>query len=194
MSERRRVAVLFGGRSLEHDVSVVSGLQILHALDPDPLCADAGLHRSAAPLVDRRRSVAPRGVCKGGGPDRSRADRGDAVARLRHVDARCRSGDGVAGASRRTSRSTCSCRCCTARSARTAAIQGLLELGGCAYVGCGVRRVGGRHEQAAHEGGRAADGRAGRALDLVRARRARSRLALAARPAGRGRPRRSAGR
>lgn len=28
------VAVLFGGRSLEHDVSVVSGLQILHAIDP----------------------------------------------------------------------------------------------------------------------------------------------------------------
>ncbi len=31
---RRTVAVLFGGRSLEHDVSVVSGLQIVHALDP----------------------------------------------------------------------------------------------------------------------------------------------------------------
>ena len=26
---------MFGGRSLEHDVSVVSGLQILHAIDPD---------------------------------------------------------------------------------------------------------------------------------------------------------------
>lgn len=32
---RRTVAVLFGGRSLEHDVSVVSGLQVLHALDPE---------------------------------------------------------------------------------------------------------------------------------------------------------------
>ena len=31
---RKTVAVLFGGRSLEHDVSVVSGLQIVHALDP----------------------------------------------------------------------------------------------------------------------------------------------------------------
>ena len=30
----RVVAVLFGGRSLEHDVSIVSGQQILHALDP----------------------------------------------------------------------------------------------------------------------------------------------------------------
>ena len=35
MSARRTVGVLFGGRSLEHDVSVVSGLQILHAVDPD---------------------------------------------------------------------------------------------------------------------------------------------------------------
>ena len=32
---RKTVAVMFGGRSLEHDVSVVSGLQILHALDPE---------------------------------------------------------------------------------------------------------------------------------------------------------------
>ena len=34
MSGLRTVAVLFGGRSLEHDVSVVSGLQVLHAIDP----------------------------------------------------------------------------------------------------------------------------------------------------------------
>ena len=31
---RPTIAVLFGGRSLEHDVSVVSGLQIVHAIDP----------------------------------------------------------------------------------------------------------------------------------------------------------------
>jgi D-alanine-D-alanine ligase len=30
---------MFGGRSLEHDVSVVSGLQVLHALDPDECSA-----------------------------------------------------------------------------------------------------------------------------------------------------------
>jgi D-alanine-D-alanine ligase len=34
MSAARTIGVLFGGRSLEHDVSIVSGLQILHALDP----------------------------------------------------------------------------------------------------------------------------------------------------------------
>ena len=31
---RKRVAVFFGGRSPEHDVSVVTGLQILGAIDP----------------------------------------------------------------------------------------------------------------------------------------------------------------
>jgi len=35
MPHLRRVAVLFGGRSLDHDVSVISGLQVAHALDPD---------------------------------------------------------------------------------------------------------------------------------------------------------------
>ena len=39
MTMKRTVAVLFGGRSLEHDVSVVSGLQVLHALDPDRFAA-----------------------------------------------------------------------------------------------------------------------------------------------------------
>jgi len=32
-SRRRTIAVLFGGRSLEHDVSVVSGLQVAHGFD-----------------------------------------------------------------------------------------------------------------------------------------------------------------
>ncbi len=32
---KKRIAVLFGGRSPEHDVSVVSGLQVLNALDPE---------------------------------------------------------------------------------------------------------------------------------------------------------------
>ena len=62
MSARRTVAVLFGGRSLEHDVSVVSGLQILHAIDPELVRADADLHRSGDALVDRRRPLAHRGL------------------------------------------------------------------------------------------------------------------------------------
>jgi D-alanine-D-alanine ligase len=33
MAERQRIAVIFGGRSPEHDVSVVTGLQVLQAVD-----------------------------------------------------------------------------------------------------------------------------------------------------------------
>jgi D-alanine-D-alanine ligase len=32
---RKKIAVLFGGKSPEHDVSIVTGLQVLSALDPD---------------------------------------------------------------------------------------------------------------------------------------------------------------
>ena len=122
----RTVAVLFGGRSLEHDVSVVSGLQILHALDPDALRADAGLHRSASrwwigdDLWHTR-------VVQGRRAGSIAADGGDAVARLRHVDAdagRATSADRPATGGAGRSRSTSSCRCCTARSARTAASRG----------------------------------------------------------------------
>jgi D-alanine-D-alanine ligase len=35
MTRRRRVAVVFGGRSAEHEVSVVSARSVLDALDPD---------------------------------------------------------------------------------------------------------------------------------------------------------------
>ena len=35
ISGKKRIAVLFGGRSPEHDVSVVSGLQVMNALDPE---------------------------------------------------------------------------------------------------------------------------------------------------------------
>ncbi|HXW31152.1 MAG TPA: D-alanine--D-alanine ligase A, partial [Xanthobacteraceae bacterium] len=33
MADKQRVAVLFGGRSPEHDVSIVTGLQALEAID-----------------------------------------------------------------------------------------------------------------------------------------------------------------
>ena len=35
MTTKRTVAVFFGGRSPEHDVSVVTALQVMSALDPD---------------------------------------------------------------------------------------------------------------------------------------------------------------
>src|SRR5947209_8748109 len=35
MTEKQRVAVLLGGRSPEHDVSIVTGLQVLGAIDAE---------------------------------------------------------------------------------------------------------------------------------------------------------------
>src|SRR4029078_651574 len=72
VSGRRTVAVMFGGRSLEHDVSVVSGLQILHAIDPDrfapmPIYIDQSLRWWVGDDLWHNESF------KGGGPDRSRA-------------------------------------------------------------------------------------------------------------------------
>ena len=42
---KTRVAVLFGGRSPEHDVSVITGLQALNALDQRAFDAVPGLCR-----------------------------------------------------------------------------------------------------------------------------------------------------
>jgi D-alanine-D-alanine ligase len=33
-SKRTRVAVLFGGRSVEHEISVITALQLIQAIDP----------------------------------------------------------------------------------------------------------------------------------------------------------------
>jgi D-alanine-D-alanine ligase len=69
--QRRRVGVLFGGKSLEHDVSVVSGLQVLHALDPDscgpfPIYIDQMLRWWIGDDLWHREAFSR------GGPDRSR--------------------------------------------------------------------------------------------------------------------------
>ena len=46
---RRRIAVLFGGRSAEHEVSVVSARSVIDALDPERFEAVAiGLTRDGA--------------------------------------------------------------------------------------------------------------------------------------------------
>ena len=75
MSRRRAVAVMFGGRSLEHDVSVVSGLQVLHAIDPDafdpvPIYIDQDLRWWAGDEDDNTLWHAD--AFKRGGPDRSK--------------------------------------------------------------------------------------------------------------------------
>jgi D-alanine-D-alanine ligase len=68
---RQTVAVMFGGRSLEHDVSVVSGLQILHAIDPErfapmPIYIDQATRWWVGDDLWHTEAF------KGGGPDRSR--------------------------------------------------------------------------------------------------------------------------
>src|SRR5262249_50277117 len=66
----KTVAVLFGGRSLEHDVSVVSGLQVLHAVDP-------GAYAPLPIYIDQTNrwwmgdALWHNGSFRGGGPDRS---------------------------------------------------------------------------------------------------------------------------
>ena len=54
MAERLRVALLFGGRSAEHDVSVLSARNVFRALDPARYDDDSDRHhpvRRLAPLL-----------------------------------------------------------------------------------------------------------------------------------------------
>ncbi|WP_262692353.1 D-alanine--D-alanine ligase [Kordiimonas aestuarii] len=61
MTQKKVIAVIFGGRSVEHDVSVLSGLQFLEALDPGryeglPIYVDPlGQWWTGAPLTRRSR-------------------------------------------------------------------------------------------------------------------------------------------
>ena len=75
-----RVAVLLGGRSPEHDVSVITGLQALQAIDQTRFDRVPGLCQSARPMVCRRGArrtpqLSARRAHAG------RIDRGHAVAR-----------------------------------------------------------------------------------------------------------------
>jgi len=136
MSATRTIAVMFGGRSLEHDVSVVSGLQILHALDPAhfnpmPVYIDHDGRWWTGEELWRTESF------KGGGPDRSRVTQvmlspGFATSRLvpvAHTPLAVERSGTVVDAFLPVLHGTFGEDGC---------IQGLLELGGCAYVGCGV--------------------------------------------------------
>jgi D-alanine-D-alanine ligase len=131
----KTVAVLFGGRSLEHDVSVVSGLQILHALDstrctPVPVYIDQQLRWWIGDPLWRREAFA------GGGPDRGTLTEvalspGFGSSTLEPV------GDGLA-VFRSDVKVDVFVPVLHGTFGEDGAIQGLLELGGCAYVGCGI--------------------------------------------------------
>ena len=56
MSAKRKttVGVIFGGRSVEHDVSVVTGHQIMNAFDPERYRSRPDLHRPRRQMVHGR--------------------------------------------------------------------------------------------------------------------------------------------
>lgn len=132
---RRRVAVLFGGRSLEHDVSVVSGLQILHAVDPGPFIPmpvyiDQSLRWWVGDDLWHNESF------KRGGPDRSRLTEvalspGFGTSQLVPV------GQTLPGMATPIPVDVF-VPVLHGTFGEDGSLQGLLELGGCAYVGCGV--------------------------------------------------------
>ncbi len=134
-SARRTVAVMFGGRSLEHDVSVVSGLQILHAVDPGrfaplPLYIDQGGRWWVGDDLWHADSF------KGAGPDRSRVTEvalspGFGMSTLVPVE-------GGLTSWFRTIAVDIFVPVLHGTFGEDGCVQGQLELGGCAYVGSGV--------------------------------------------------------
>jgi D-alanine-D-alanine ligase len=144
---RPTIAVMFGGRSLEHDVSVVSGLQILHAIDPQrfspmPIYIDQQTRWWVGDDLWHTETF------KGGGPDRTRLTEvaltaGFGQSSLTPVDvasvlpgSRHVSGVTVAGGG--TIPVDCFVPVLHGTYGEDGCVQGALELGGCAYVGCGV--------------------------------------------------------
>ncbi|MGE0702720.1 MAG: hypothetical protein AB7P22_02160, partial [Vicinamibacterales bacterium] len=135
----RTVAVLFGGRSLEHDVSIVSGLQVLHALDPDafrtiPIYVDQSLKWWVGDdLWDRARF-------KTGGPDRSRLTEvalSPAFGTSTLVPVSAAPWDRLLGRVGEI-RVDVFLPVIHGTYGEDGALQGLFELGGCAYVGGGI--------------------------------------------------------
>lgn len=145
---RRTIAVLFGGRSLEHDVSVVSGLQILHGIDPEQF-APLPIYIDHASRWWAGDDLWHNDAFKGGGPDRSRlievqlapgfgssalvpVDLGSAMASLSGA---------VTGVSRGPGGSIpvdVFVPVLHGSFGEDGCVQGALELAGAAYVGCGV--------------------------------------------------------
>ena len=126
MTARRTIAVMFGGRSLEHDVSVVSGLQILHALDP------AAYQPVPIYIDDASRwwvgqDLWHRECFKSGGPDRSRL-----------TEVTLGPGFGTSTLVPVNTRIDVFVPVLHGTFGEDGCMQGLLDLGGCAYVGSGV--------------------------------------------------------
>lgn len=124
MTARLRLGVVFGGQSVEHEVSVVSAMELLQAADParfetvpfgvtrdgrwlTPAETRAQLDRPDAPFQKRIEADVP-----------PLLERGDVLSALREVDAAFPLVHGVNGEDGR--------------------LQGMLEMFGIPYAGCGV--------------------------------------------------------
>lgn len=138
MSARRTIGVLFGGRSLEHDVSIVSGLQIAQALDPAqfavvPVYID---HATRWWVGD---DLWHTDNYKGGGPDRSRVTEvalspGYGTSTLVPVPGAVP----LSSASRHAVPVDVFIPVLHGTFGEDGSIQGLFDISGCAYVGSGV--------------------------------------------------------
>ena len=145
MSARRTIAVLFGGRSLEHDVSVVSGLQILHAVDPEPF-APMPVYIDQSMRWWIGDDLWHTEAFKSGGPDRSRLTEvtlssGFGTSWLAPVSPFLQASGRGAGLSRifaATIPVDAFIPVLHGTFGEDGSLQGLLELGGCAFVGSGV--------------------------------------------------------
>src|SRR5688572_17023309 len=143
MSERRvRVGVIFGGRSGEHEVSVMSARGILKALDPARFEAvPIGIGRDG-----RWQLVEPRALLTPGQAGADRVGEG-ALARAHDSSSRALApGDAGSGAIERRDLSDLPGRfgvdvffpIVHGSQGEDGALQGLLEMAGAPYVGCGV--------------------------------------------------------
>ena len=139
---KRTVAVMFGGRSLEHDVSVVSGLQVLHALDPDT-CDLVPVYIDHATRWWVGNDLWYRERFANGGPDRSRLTEvtlspGFGTSTLIPVASDPWTALRGRFNGRRRVPIDVFLPILHGTFGEDGCLQGLLELGGCAYVGSGV--------------------------------------------------------
>ena len=134
MANKLRVGLIFGGRSGEHEVSLMSARSVLSAIDPEKYeITQIGISHDGAWLVgedvlDALELGHLDIVALGSALARSHSQR-----HIRHSIQR-----GRASCSTTSLSWMWSSRCCTAPLAKMARLQGLLELADLAYVGAGV--------------------------------------------------------
>ena len=118
MAKRTRVAVIFGGRSGEHEVSCKSALSIVEHLDREPLRGGAGPHHAGRHLGLRQVGRVARAKCSPRLPEGALASIADAVGAFGEVDVVFPALHGPYG--------------------EDGTIQSVLEMTGLPYVGSGV--------------------------------------------------------